>query len=104
MEEFIVSGIAILFILLILTLFVVKHRNKKRANSLQIGMSESDLLKLLGGYTSKSVLKDGTVKYVKKWANASSSSYKGIRVYQGVQKTTVWVKDGVVTHYDNNNI
>ena len=66
------SPVAIYIILIGLTiigaLIAVVYRSKirKRANSIEIGMSESDLLDILGGYhTSKSVLQDGTVKYVK---------------------------------------
>ena len=64
-----------------------------------IGMSEKEMLSIMGEGYNRSLLKNNRVKY--EWRiNASSvgSSYNGtsFRSYSGVKKVTIYTKDGYV--------
>lgn len=70
-------------------------------------MSEDEMLSIMGGGYNKSLLKNNRVKY--EWRiNATSSSYssKGFstRVYNGVKKVDIMVKDGLVEEVKPYNV
>lgn len=93
--------IVVMTILLVLTFLVGKARINKlrRSENITIGMDEEEMLSIMGGRYTKSLLKDNRVKY--EWRlNASSygTSHNGIstRTYSGVKKVTIYVKNGCV--------
>ena len=62
---------------------------------IEIGMTEAEMLDIMGtGYTI-SKLKNNRTKY--EWRiKASSYGQNGFRTYSGVQKATIYCKDGIV--------
>ena len=78
---------------------VAQREQLRRYEDIQLGMSESEMLSIMGGGYNKSLLKNNRIKY--EWRiNATSSgySYKGMssRSYSGVKKVTIYTKNGVV--------
>ena len=71
---------------------VPKLRNYE---DIELGMSENEMLSIMGGYYNKSLLKNGRIKY--EWRIGSSSySHGNVRFYSGVHKVSIYVKNGVV--------
>lgn len=80
-----------------LILYMAYTRDQlKRYVNIEIGMSETDMLNIMGGGYNKSSLKNNRFKY--EWRiNASSySNGFGGRKYSGVKKVDIYVKDGLV--------
>ena len=76
-----------------------KSAQLKRYTRITLGMSEAEMLKIMGGGYNKSLLKNNRVKY--EWRiNATSTSHSsgGIRYgsYRGVQKVDIYLTDGFV--------
>ena len=100
-------------ILLFYAIYLASVGQKKRLEQLQrywdvnIGMSESKMLQIMGEGYNRSLLKNNRIKY--EWRiNASSygSSYKAIstRSYSGVKKVTIYVKNGLVEEVKPYNV
>jgi len=72
-----------------------KRKQLKTSQTIPIGMREDQMLSLMGGGYTRSLLKNGRTKY--EWRiNASSYSSHGTTTYSGVQKATIYCKDGFV--------
>jgi hypothetical protein len=70
---------------------------KNNIESIELGMSEEEMLDIMSGYKyNKSLLKNNRVKYEFRFNNSSSYSYRGYRTYQGVRKVAIYCKDGIV--------
>ena len=98
----IICGCILLGVLLSLPII---NTSRKQLEQLQrywdvkIGMSEKEMLDIMGVGYNRSFLKNNRVKY--EWRiNATSvgSSYKGIsfRSYSGVKKVSIYTKNGFV--------
>jgi hypothetical protein len=79
----------------------------RRYTEIQLGMSEDIMLHIMGDGYNRSLLKNGRIKY--EWRiNATSTgySYKGVssRSYSGVQKVTIYVKNGAVEEVKPYNV
>lgn len=79
----------------------------RRYWDVQIGMLEHQMLDIMGGGYSRSLLKNNRTKY--EWRiNGSSygSSYKGmsVRTYTGVKKVTIYTRDGYVEEVKPYNV
>lgn len=78
---------------------IAKHAQLKRYRKIHIGMSEVDMLAIMGGGYNMSSLKGDKRKY--EWrinARSSGTSYKGYstRSYTGVKKVDIYTKNGFV--------
>lgn len=74
-----------------------RHTQKNNVESVELGMSEEEMLDIMAGYKyNKSLLKNNRVKYEFRFNNSSSYSYRGYRTYQGVRKVAIYCKDGIV--------
>lgn len=83
--------------------FSAKRKQLKTSQTIPIGMSEAKMLSLMGGGYTRSLLKNGRTKY--EWRiNASSYSSHGTTSYSGVQKATIYCKDGFVEEVRGFNI
>ena len=92
-------GIIFLLFLMILVSASKRLRQLQRYWDVEIGMTEEEMLDIMGNGYSRSLLKNNRVKY--EWRiNATSygSSYQGFstRSYSGVKKVTIYIKDEVV--------
>lgn len=88
----IIMLIAIIIIPIMIFISTPKLRNYE---DVELGMSEDEMLSIMGGYYNKSLLKNGRVKY--EWRIGSSSySHGNVRFYSGVRKVSICVKNGVV--------
>lgn len=97
---------SVIMIAVIAVVFVIAFSigNKKieqlqRYWDVEIGMTEDEMLDIMGDGFNRSLLKNNRVKY--EWRiNASSygSSYKGFstRSYSGAKKVTIYTKNGLV--------
>jgi len=101
------------FVVMIVTMVLVGNTTNKAEEQLQryweiqIGMSEYEMLDIMGEGYNRSLLKNNRVKY--EWRiNATSygSSYKGVSVrsYSGVKKVTIYTKDGYVEEVKPYNV
>ena len=93
--------IAVVFIAAIIGLIVgISQREQlRRYDKVTLGMSESEMLKIMGKGYNRSLLKNNRVKY--EWrinATSRSTRYKGMSItsHSGVHKVDIYVKDGVV--------
>lgn len=96
---YLLIGIAIIIFVLKLINIASKDAQLKRYTRITLGMSEAEMLSIMGGGYNKSLLKNNRVKY--EWRiNATSTSHSsgGIRYgsYKGVQKVDIYLKDGFV--------
>lgn len=68
----------------------------KKYEQIRIGMPEEEMLKIMGSGYNKSSLKNNRFKY--EWRINASSAKNGFggRMYSGVRKVDIYVKDGVV--------
>lgn len=102
LENIVVIGIFIILCTLPSLPIIARDRKVKKLKKyldITIGMSEAEMLTIMGEDYSRSILKNNRMKY--EWrVNAVSygSSYKGssIRSYSGVQKVTIYTKNGIV--------
>lgn len=112
MEEYILFLI-IIFVLILMVYIFALGASKKRVEKLQrywdveIGMSENEMLHIMGGGYSRSLLKNNRIKY--EWRiNATSygSSYKGtsVRSYSGVKKVSIYTRNGYVEEVKPYNV
>ncbi len=76
---------------------VRRSGQKNIVESIELGMSEEEMLDIMAGYKyNKSLLKNDRVKYEFRFTNSSSYSYRGYRTYQGVRKVAIYCKSGIV--------
>ena len=112
-EDIWIFLIGALIIVVVYAFIAALNTGKKRIEQLQkywdvkIGMTESEMLNLMGEGYNRSLLKNNRIKY--EWRiNASSygSSYKGIssRYYSGVKKVDIYVKNGIVEEVKPYNV
>lgn len=77
-----------------------KKQQKNNVESIELGMSEEEMLSIMGTNYNKSLLKNNRVKYEYRFSNGTSTgySYRGVssRTYHGVRKVAIYCKDGVV--------
>lgn len=99
----------ILLIAITLSIYVgiKKTRQLQKYWDVEIGMSEDEMLSIMGKGYNRSLLKNNRVKY--EWRiNASSygTSYKGVssRTYTGVKKVTIYTKNGYVEEVKPYNV
>lgn len=84
-----------------------KLRQMKKYTDVNYGMSEKQMLEIIGkGYT-KSSLRDGSIKY--EWRTndmSASTNFGGVRTtgYSGVKKLDIYVKNGRVIEIRPYNI
>ena len=72
-----------------------KRKQLRRYWKIEIGMSENEMLDIMGDGYNRSLLQNNRVKY--EWRmQAISKNYSGIRSYSGVRKVDIYVKDGYV--------
>ena len=82
---------------------VAQHKQLRRYTDINIGMSENEMLSIMGGGYNVSSLKNNRKKY--EWRiNASSYGYKGYRTYSGVHKVAIYTKDGRVEEIKPYNV
>lgn len=101
---------AIVCILIIALAFSIGNKKVKQLKKyweIEIGMSEYEMLDIMGNGYNRSLLKNNRAKY--EWRiNASSygSSYNGVSVrnYSGVKKVVIYTKDGYVEEVKPYNI
>lgn len=91
--------ILLIFVVTLAAYCIVAMTNKskqlKRYRDVTIGMSEEEMIEIMGDEDSLSSLKNNRKKY--EWRiNASSYSSHGFRAYSGVMKVDIYTKDGVV--------
>lgn len=103
---FIISVVVVIAFILIIRSLCNERRDK--ISAIDIGMSESDMLYIMGGRPNKSLLKDNRVKYEWRYQNGYSagSTICGVRMrgYSGVKKVTIYCKDGLVEEVKPFNI
>lgn len=73
----------------------------------EIGMTEDEMLDIMGDGFNRSLLKNNRKKY--EWrinARSYGTSYKGVstRTYSGVKKVTIYTKDGFVEEVKPYNV
>ena len=92
--------IAALFFYIIAIVKTVRKRNRlKRYVEVQIGMPETEMIRIMGNDFNKSSLRNNRCKYEWRFnAMSSGHSYRGssYRVYQGVRKVDIYVRNGRV--------
>ena len=101
---------SVIFIFIFALAFSISHKQIEKLQrywDVEIGMTEYEMLDIMGGGYNRSLLKNNRVKY--EWRiNASSygSSYKGVSVrsYSGVKKVTIYTKDGYVEEVKPYNV
>lgn len=101
-----VLAFVILCVVLCIIAGIRGSRKKKqllRSEMIEIGMTEAEMLDIMGtGYTI-SKLKNNRTKY--EWRiKASSYGQNGFRTYSGVQKATIYCKDGIVEEIKGFNL
>lgn len=84
-----------------------KLEQLQRYWDIEIGMSEAEMLNIMGGGYNRSLLKNNRIKY--EWrinASGYNSSYKGFsaRSYSGVKKVTIYTKNGLVEEVKPYNV
>lgn len=84
-----------------------KLKQLKRYWEIQRGMTEAEMLEIMGKGYNRSLLKNNRVKY--EWrinATSHGTSYKGTstRTYTGVKKVDIYVKDGLVEEVKSHNV
>lgn len=101
--EFILIIFGAMFVLMIGAGFLGSLRRKEQKSTveqIELGMSEEEMLSIMGGNPNRSLLKNNRVKYEWRYSNGSSTGYshKGYstRQYHGVRKVTIYCKDGYV--------
>lgn len=101
--------IIILFtVIIIISKQAIRAGRRSRIDQVRLGMSESEMLRIMGRRYNKSLLKNNRVKYEWRYSNGRStgSSYKGISVrkYSGVSKVDIYCKNGYVEEVRPHNI
>lgn len=71
-------------------------KKMRRYENVCIGMSEEEMLGIMGKGYNKSSLKNNRFKYEWRYSNGISTSYHGVRAYSGVSKVDIYISDGVV--------
>ena len=91
----IVFVIPLFFTFLMCLVFSHYRKQLKRYRNIKIGMSEREMLNIMGKGYNKSSLKGNRFKY--EWRiNGTSVGRNGVRSYTGVRKVDIYVKDGEV--------
>lgn len=106
------TTVIMIAVLVVILAIVFSIRNKKieqlqRYWDVEIGMTEDEMLDIMGNGYTRSLLKNNRVKY--EWrinASSYSSSYKGFstRSYSGVKKVTIYTKNGIVEEVKPYNV
>ena len=92
---YVMVGLVIVLFAMALIIPIYQRDQLKRYESVSIGMSEAEMLQIMGGGYNKSSLKNNRNKY--EWRiNATSYGKNGFRAYSGVRKVDIYTKDGRV--------
>lgn len=109
MKEIFVLGLVVLIVMTVVALNARKKAEEQlhKYLDIKIGMSEEEMLDIMGKGYNKSLLKNNRIKY--EWrinATSYSSSFKGISVrsYSGVKKVTIYTKNGFVEEVKPHNV
>ena len=113
MEEVMVGVIIALVLIILGSTVIAIYIHNSRIDQLEsywdieIGMSEDEMLSIMGEGYNRSLLKNNRVKY--EWrieATSYGSSYKGMsaRSYSGVKKVTIYIKNGYVEEVKPYNV
>lgn len=71
------------------------RKRLKQYELVRVGMTENEMLSIMGEGYDRSSLKDGRYKY--EWRmNSSSYGRYGARTYTGVRKVSIYIKNGRV--------
>jgi len=82
---------------------ISKEFQLKRYTRITLGMSENQMLQIMGGNYNCSLLAGNKKKY--EWRiNASSRGYSGYREYSGVSKVAIYTKDDSVIEVKPYNV
>ena len=88
-------AIFIISCIIAVVVYIIQHRQLKRYEQIYIGMSESQMLSIMGGRYNVSSLRNNRKKY--EWRiNSYSYGQHGYRSYSGVKKVDIYLKDGHV--------
>ena len=108
---FVVFAVICLLVDVAAELSIIRKREKlRRYQKVEIGMSENEMLDIMGDGYNRSLLQNNRVKY--EWRiNASSTGYYyrfhfGVitHSYTGVRKVEIYVKDGCVEEIISDNV
>ena len=97
-ESMIIAMFAGIGLLIIWYLWYVtaERQQLKRYEQITIGMPEDEMLQIMGKGYNKSSLKNNRFKYEWRINARSSNNGMGGRMYSGVKKVTIYIKDGKV--------
>lgn len=105
----IIICVILITVISIITIIIrnAKISKLRRSEEIYIGMDEDEMLSIMGGGYTRSLLKNNRTKY--EWrmnATSYTSSYKGgnSTSYSGVKKATIYVKDGYVEEVKGFNL
>ena len=98
------------YILILLSVIILaalygksKRDQLKRYKQIYRGMSEQEMLRIMGGGYNRSLLSGNKVKY--EWRiKASSYGLHGVRVYSGVSKVAIITRNGSVIEVRSHNV
>ena len=99
MSIFILWYFALLLLLgtvIIISKYVVRAGRRNRVNKISLGMSESEMFKIMGRRYNKSLLKNNRVKYEWRYSNGGR--------YSNVIKVDIYCKNGCVEEVRSHNI
>lgn len=105
---FVVLAVITILIDVAMGLTIIRKREKlRRYQKVEIGMSENEMLDIMGDGYNRSLLQNNRVKY--EWCmKASSAAYydRGVstRSYSGDRKVDIYVKDGYVEEIIPDNV
>ena len=72
-----------------------KRSQMRKYTKITIGMSEAEMLKIMGEGYDMSSLRNNRIKY--EWRIGSTrSSYQGTSTYSGVSKVDIYTRNGIV--------
>jgi hypothetical protein len=75
---------------------VTRYSQKKRTERIKLGMSEEEMLSIMGKGFSKCSYADGTVVYEYLFSNATSRRSGSFRIFYSARRTLIFCYDGKV--------
>ena len=95
MERLYIAGIFLVIFLILVIALAFKKDQLKNYQKVRIGMSEQEMIQIMGSGYNVSSLKGNRYKY--EWrVNSMSYGNSGVRSYTGVRKVDIYVKNGEV--------
>lgn len=90
-------------IIVVLIIGTTKQKRLQKYHSITIGMEEKKMLSIMGGGYSKSLLKDGQIKY--EWRLNAYSKWKfSKREYSEKKSVIIYTQNGLVNQVLVNNL